>query len=83
MPKRVTMRELTDALLRIGFETPEIRGKHVLFRHPGTGTLVVLPKLRPSTAVGRARLAAVRLSVIGREVATFDEFDDALQAVHA
>jgi hypothetical protein len=44
---------------------------------------VILPGLPPNRAVGKAHLAAVRLSIIGRDVATADEFDEALNGVHA
>jgi hypothetical protein len=39
--------------------------------------------LKERERVGRARLAAVRLSIIGRDVATAEEFDEAISAVHA
>ena len=81
--RNVKMRQLHEALLRLGFSEPEQRGVHVVYRHDESATLVVLPRLGPSESVGRARLGAVRLSVIGREVATPEAFDDALEAVHA
>ena len=84
MAKRVpTMREMADALALLGFAGPAVRRDHVVFVHPASDTLVILPKLRPNQSVGQARVAAIRLSLIGREVATPEQFDDALNGVHA
>ena len=84
MAKRVsTMREVSDALARLGFTGPSVRRDHVVFVHSASDTLVILPKLRPNQSVGQARLAAIRLRIIGREVATAEQFDDALDGVHA
>jgi hypothetical protein len=82
MPKRITVRELSDVLTSLGFVGPRVYSTHMLFKHDPTGTLIVLPRLKKSELVGPARLAAVRLSIIGREVATADQFDEALGAVH-
>jgi len=82
MAKHVTIRDISSALLRLGFKGPEARNGHIVFQHPATGTLVVLPK-RGGNILAQARLAAVRLSIIGRNVATASEFDAALGASHA
>ena len=61
MAKRVpTMREMADALALLGFAGPAERRDHVVFVHPASDTLVILPKLRPNQSVGQARVAASR-----------------------
>ena len=83
MTKDVTIGQMTDALVRLGFGAIQAHDGHRVFKHSKTGTLVVLPRSRRSQKLGRARFAAIRFSIIGREVATAEQFDDAVDAVPA
>jgi predicted RNA binding protein YcfA (HicA-like mRNA interferase family) len=75
MPKTVSTKALTAALLRMGFA--ELRssrgGSHRVFEHRGSGLKVTVPSSREP--IRRVHLSAIRRQISNFEIASDEEFD--------
>ena len=58
-----------------GFERAQVEGPQIVYLHPGTDVLIILPGREPGDAVDRAHLAAVRKSLTWNGFISEDEFD--------
>lgn len=72
---KVTYQKLYKVLNELGFTQAPTTGSHVLFRHRPTSTVIALPPGAKTKVVPAANLAAVRMTIIGREIARQDDVD--------
>ncbi len=70
----IKYKKLIEILSQLDF-TESKRAGHRVFTHKSKNTLVVLPVAKLSEAVPASRLAAIRLSIIGANIASQTEID--------
>ncbi len=74
-PKTLTQAALERALTAVGSVAKQTRGRHKVFRHRPTATVVVLPLNLASTPLNPLHLVAVRRTLLERGVSDGDAFD--------
>jgi predicted RNA binding protein YcfA (HicA-like mRNA interferase family) len=72
--KRVTFGQLSKALKSLGFEEKIGKGQQRIFRHGGTGALIVLPRMATTATVSSRHLAAIGKTLEHFEIAGVLEF---------
>lgn len=78
----LTYKQLDQALQTVGFERL-VHATYIAYYHKPTDTIFALPRTTVSPIVMNAHLIAADRTVIGREVATEDQWFDAIeQAQH-
>lgn len=78
MLDRIRFDDLESVLRELGFARQRVKGRHVLLKHADTGTLVILPPMRPTTWVDAPHLAVVRKTVVENGLAEADAFEEML-----
>jgi len=76
--RRVTYRDLERVLATVGFAPLPTSGRHKVFRHEATDTVVLLPLVQADGELDDIHLAAVRRMVDERGVIEGDAFDSLL-----
>ncbi|HEX5506155.1 MAG TPA: hypothetical protein VFW96_26285 [Thermomicrobiales bacterium] len=77
--KTITFADLERVLLTVGFAQVPTAGRHKVFRHGETDTVVLLPLVPAETALDDTHLVAVRKMVDERGVIAADVFDSMLR----
>jgi predicted RNA binding protein YcfA (HicA-like mRNA interferase family) len=60
MLRNITLTELEDMLLKVGFTRLPTAGSHHVFQYPSSGVLIVLPGYEKKAYVDVVHLVAVR-----------------------
>lgn len=68
-PSRVTLGEIENLLLSIGFEQPRPVDRSLVFQHTPTGVAIVLPKGDPNQTVSPADLLSVHFRLASHALA--------------
>jgi predicted RNA binding protein YcfA (HicA-like mRNA interferase family) len=63
--ERVTPRDISIALKKLGFREKAKRGSHVLYQHPGTDLILILP-------TGQRYVPLIIIRTIERSLENFD-----------
>jgi predicted RNA binding protein YcfA (HicA-like mRNA interferase family) len=81
MSKKVTFGDIHRLLEAYGFEQTSIKGKHVLFEHKASDTLLMFRPHRRNELVDAMTLSIVQKTLDARGFLESDEFEDALRQV--
>jgi hypothetical protein len=83
MSDKVIFGDLHRLLARFNFVRVPVEGKHVLFEHKSSNTLVAFRPHRSTERVDAMTLAAVRKTLVDNGFLERDAFPQALQKAHA
>ncbi|NET62430.1 MAG: type II toxin-antitoxin system HicA family toxin [Symploca sp. SIO2E6] len=75
MSKSITFAELEKWLLKLGFAVLPTTGNHQVFKHQGSGELVVLPDYPQQAWVDTTHLVAVRRILLEYELLKEESLD--------
>ncbi|NEP62731.1 MAG: addiction module toxin, HicA family [Symploca sp. SIO2G7] len=75
MSRTITFAELEKLLLKLGFTALPTTGNHQVFKHQGSGALVVLPDYLKQAWVDTTHLVAVRRILLEYELLKEESFD--------
>jgi len=73
--RSITFAELEKWLLKLGFAASPTTGNHQVFKHQGSGALVVLPDYPKQAWVNTTHLVAVRRILLEYELLKEESFD--------
>jgi hypothetical protein len=84
MPKRITYRQLRDALKRLGYAPEPVKIFHsgsapavtqTVFRRPDSNLTILLPRMKPDAVVDPIHLLSVRSTLVHGGVIPDEEFE--------
>ena len=78
--KKMTYRKLATMLKAIGFHEKKMKPAYILFSHPKSNAIILLPYYTPNMVISPSHWSMITRTIIEKGVLSEDALDEVIQA---